>query len=71
MYVCVCVCTFHVNELASPTDVKLADVQLHLRKFLHTQTNYYIALNCYTFTFIHPYSIPSKCIQFDGESCSY
>ena len=25
---------FHVNELPSPTDVKHADVQLHLRKFL-------------------------------------
>ena len=24
----------YVNELASPTDVKHADVQLHLRKFL-------------------------------------
>ena len=28
---------FHVNELSSPTDVKQADVQLHLRKFLLSQ----------------------------------
>ena len=28
---------FHVNELSSPKDVKHADVQLHLRKFLLSQ----------------------------------
>ena len=28
---------FHVNELSSPTDVKHVDVQLHLRKFLHSE----------------------------------
>ena len=28
---------FYVNELSSPTDVKHADVQLHLRKFLLSQ----------------------------------
>ena len=27
-------CAFYVNELSSPMDVKHADVQLHLRKFL-------------------------------------
>ena len=27
-------CAFDVNELSSPMDVKRADVQLHLRKFL-------------------------------------
>ena len=27
-------CAFYVNELSSPMDVKRADVQLHLRKFL-------------------------------------
>ena len=27
----------HMNELSSPTDVKRADVQLHLQKFMHSQ----------------------------------
>ena len=29
---------FYVNELSSPMDVKHADVQLHLRKFLLSST---------------------------------
>ena len=33
----------YVNELASPTDVKHADVQLHLRKFLLSQ-NMFISI---------------------------
>ena len=31
---------FHVNELSSQTDVKHADVQLHLQKFLLSQNRY-------------------------------
>ena len=31
---------FYVNELSSPTDVKHADVQLHLRTFLLSQNRF-------------------------------
>ena len=31
-------CAFYVNELSSPMDVKHADVQIHLRKFLLSPT---------------------------------
>ena len=45
-----------MNELSSPTDVKHADAQLHLRKFLHSQ-NMFLSIdvvNSHKLTLYHP-----------------
>ena len=55
---------FHVNELSSPTDVKHANMQLHLRKFLLLQ-NMFPSIDV-----VSPktHRTSPECIQIGGES---
>ena len=53
---------FHVNELSSPTDVKRADVRLHLPKFMHLQ-NMFLSIAVVSHK-------PIVHIQIGGESYS-